>query len=140
MRTGSSGEGRGSSISLPFYSCPFREKRKENKYLTCCIASEALIDSQLKQHVICSSLSLRFALLSSLLLSPFLCLSFIFRSVACRSVAKRRLCKQQPLLCSSRDIVETVFSVWFIPKYYKHCQSSSGVRVGGSSIERSDVK
>jgi hypothetical protein len=36
--------------------------------------------------------------------------------------------------------METVLSLWFVPKCYKQSQSSSGVGVASISVESNDVK
>jgi hypothetical protein len=53
--------------------------------------------------------------------------------VAYRPVAKPRLCKQRPLLGNARN--RTVFSMWFVPIYYK--TGRSGASSGESSVRES---
>jgi hypothetical protein len=63
----------------------------------------------------------------------------IARQLLGKQSPQQRIRMQQSRYCWTIT-VETVFSVWFVLKCYKQCQSSSGAVVVSSSVEASDVK
>jgi hypothetical protein len=58
----------------------------------------------------------------------------IARQLLGKRVPRQRICMQRPRYCWTVTM-ETMFSVYFVPKCYQQGQSSSGVRVVSTSVE-----